>query len=189
MCLCPDSVWHNRCANTLPRRLVRLARLRVQLVDREVPKHELGSVAALGLELGQSWQHALAEGAVKVREHDDGHRCYSGPLARAPSVATWARKTGLGVHRHGGLGAEGAQRTARGNERVNVLRSANIRAVHAMRYGHEVHDAETAPLSPLGCPAARHPRGKSSATPLLSPYSHWLRSSALTFGAKGACRA
>jgi uncharacterized protein (DUF486 family) len=60
---------------------------------------------------------------------------------------------------------------------------------HTTRYGHEVHNAETAPHIPLGCPVARHPRGKSSAIYLLSPYSHWVRSSVSTFGAKGACRA
>src|SRR5437867_5895352 len=55
-------------------RLVRLARLRVPWVERPVPKHKLDAVAVWDLELGQGRHHARAEGAVQVRELDDGHR-------------------------------------------------------------------------------------------------------------------
>ena len=55
-------------------RFLGLARRRVQLVDGEVPPHELHVVAVLGRELGQGRQHARAKGAVKIRALDDNHQ-------------------------------------------------------------------------------------------------------------------
>jgi len=47
-------------------RLVRLPRLGVELVDREVPMHERHLVAVPGHERGQGRLHPLTEGAVEI---------------------------------------------------------------------------------------------------------------------------
>jgi hypothetical protein len=68
--------------------------LGVELVDREVFMHEPHPIAARGYQLSERRLHALTEGTVEVLKHDDGHRHRCWSFGEAPSVVTWARKTG-----------------------------------------------------------------------------------------------
>ncbi len=81
-----------RCART-PCCLVRLACLRVALVEREVPRHECDSVAVLGRELGERHLHTRGAGAVLARDEGYRRRCWSygegasrANVASAPSI-------------------------------------------------------------------------------------------------------
>ncbi len=71
-----------RCART-PCCLVRLACLRVALVEREVPRHECDSVAVLGRELGERHLHTRGAGQSSHVTRVTG--AVVGPMARAPA--------------------------------------------------------------------------------------------------------